>query len=63
MADKKTSPSAAKAASKTLRESSSKSVKTAAGSALSQRPMSKKAHLSSRDTDRAVKNYLSQKSA
>lgn len=38
MADKKTSPKAAKAASKTLQTSKNKDAKTAAGSALAQTP-------------------------
>jgi hypothetical protein len=58
---KSTGKKAAKAASKTLRgEGSARSSKAAAGSALTQRAMSKPAKLSSSDADRAVKRYLSQ---
>ena len=60
MTDKKTSSKAAKAASKTLRDArTSKSSKTAAGSALSQRPMSKRANITLTQADRAVKEYRS----
>jgi hypothetical protein len=57
---KETSPKAAKAASKVLRDGrTGKSSKTAAGSALSQKPMSKRANLSLTQADRAVKEYRS----
>lgn len=64
MSDKKTSPKAARAASKTMRDGrTSKAAKTAAGSALSQKAMSKGGRLTTRDADRAVKTYLADKRA
>lgn len=57
---KNTSEKAGKAASRTLRDGrTSKDSKSAAGSALTQRPMSKRANLSNSQADRAVKRYLS----
>ena len=59
---KGTGKKAATAASKTLRDGrTSKDSKSAAGSALSQRPMSKRANLTSSQADRAVGRYLSKK--
>lgn len=59
---KDSSTEARRAASKALRDGrTSKESKSAAGSALSQRPMSKPGKLSSSDADRAVKRYLSKK--
>ena len=57
---KATAAKASVAASKTLRDGhGAKSPKSLAGSALTQRAMSKPASLSSSDADRAVKRYLS----
>jgi len=60
--DKGTGERAGKAASKTLRDGrTGRDSKSAAASALSQKPMSKRANLSSREADRAVGRYLSKK--
>lgn len=57
---KNTGEKAGKAASKTLRDGrTGKHAKSAAGSALTQMPMSKRANLSNSQADRAVKRYLS----
>ncbi|MBI0538726.1 hypothetical protein D9599_24510 [Roseomonas sp. KE2513] len=59
---KSTTSKAASAASKVLRDGRTGSAsKTAAGSALSQRPMSKPAHISSAQATKAVQSYLSGK--
>ena len=59
---KDTSSKAAKSASHVLRDGrAAKASKTAAGSALSQHAMSKRANLSSAQADRAVDRYLSKK--
>lgn len=53
---------AGSASSKTLRDGrSSKSSKTAAGSALTQRPMTKRASISEAQAAKAVKAYLSER--
>lgn len=59
---KNTGESGAKPASKTLRGvRAGKNSKTAAGSALTQMPMSKRANLSLSQADRAVERYLAKK--
>ncbi|PIO42321.1 hypothetical protein [Phyllobacterium zundukense] len=62
-ANEKTGTKAGNLASKVLRTSgtSSKAAKTLAASALSQKPVTKKASISERDADRAVRSYLSHK--
>lgn len=58
----RTGSAAGKAASKVLREGrSGKSSKTAAGSALSQRPVTKRASITEAQASKAVRSYLSEK--
>jgi hypothetical protein len=58
--NERTSSKSAKAASKVLRDDrSGKHAKTAAGSALSQRPVTKRASITEAQASKAVRTYLS----